>query len=307
VAIKTSSSREVETLLAQLRNGRSADRDAAVARLRVIGARAIDRLSATIGATGESAATRAAALRALEDLEDPRARDAALRAARDDDEDVAAAAIAVLRGWIADDAGAHVLDTLTAIALDQERPARARLAALDAISQLPRDLVQPVLQQMGIEGRGLGLAPAPDDPIAARDWLSRQDRAPLSTLHDFIVEVRNRERQEPSARRRQDWLVTRGAAHALLARRGSRVALYDLRETFDAAQAPLPLDFLTAITSLGDVDCLEPMARAWASVGTDAWWKDRVADAATDIMHRLRLSGRSGIVKRIRAKYDGFL
>ncbi len=102
--------------------------------------------------------------------------------------------------------------------------------------------------------------------------------------------------------------MTRAAAHAVLARRGSRVALYDLRETFDAAQAPLPLDFLAAVTTLGDASCLEPMARAWAaSPAGETWWRDRLADAAADIMHRTRLSGRSNVVKRIRGRWTGFL
>ena len=96
--------------------------------------------------------------------------------------------------------------------------------------------------------------------------------------------------------------------HAALARRGSRVALYDLREAFDAAQEPLPLDFLTAVTTIGDASCLEPMARAWAAAApTEKWWRDRLAEAATDIMHRTRLSGRSALMKRIRAKWAGFM
>ena len=61
----------------------------------------------------------------------------------------------------------------------------------------------------------------------ARD--AHQD-APLSELHEFIVRARDAEKQDPSPRRRQEWQVTRAAAHAVLARRGSRVALYDLRE-----------------------------------------------------------------------------
>ena len=100
----------------------------------------------------------------------------------------------------------------------------------------------------------------------------------------------------------------RGALHLALARRGSRVALYDLRESFDAAQEPLPLDFLTAVIAIGDATCLEPMARAWAAASAqETWWRERLADAAADIMHRTRLSGRSALVKRLRAKFPQFL
>ena len=88
--------------------------------------------------------------------------------------------------------------------------------------------------------------------------------------------------------------MARGAVHAALARRGSRVALYDLREAFDGAQTPLPLDFLTAVTAIGDASCLEPMARAWSTAPPgEAWWRDRLADAAADIVSRLSLTGRN--------------
>jgi hypothetical protein len=179
-----------------------------------------------------------------------------------------------------------------------------RLAALDALSALPRDLVQPVRRQVPA---GAGARLTFDDPIAAREWLASHQRAPFSTLHDFVTETRGRERVEPAARRRQDWVVARGAAHAALARRGSRVALYDLRESFDAAQGPLPLDFLVAASAIGDAACLEPLARAWAASPDDQWWRDRLHDAAADIMKREKLTARNAAVKRIRTKYSGFL
>jgi hypothetical protein len=50
------------------------------------------------------------------------------------------------------------------------------------------------------------------------------------------------------------------------------------------------------------------MARAWtASPSSETWWRERLADTAADIMQRTRLSGRSNVIKRIRAKFDGFL
>jgi hypothetical protein len=85
------------------------------------------------------------------------------------------------------------------------------------------------------------------------------------------------------------------------------VALYDLREAFDTATGPLAPDFLVAITAIGDESCLEPMARAWAAATGEAWWRDRLADAAADIMRRARLNGRSVVVKRLRTKWPGFI
>ena len=103
-------------------------------------------------------------------------------------------------------------------------------------------------------------------------------------------------------------MLARGAAHAALARRGSRVALYDLRESFDAAQEPLPLDFLAAATMLGDTATLEPLARAWAAAApVEKWWRERLRDAADEIMKREKLTGRSAVVKRLREKWPGFL
>ena len=289
--------------MADVRDGSPLQRDAAVARLRVIGGRAIDKLSALLVPTAPAAA-RVAALKALDGGDDPRAVSLALERLADTDVEVVSGAIGVLRGWVTREDGTRVMDALTAIALDTERPSAVRLAALDALSNLPRHLVDPLLQH----AHAANPPPVVDDPAGAREWLTSHRGVPLSELHEFIVHAREAEKRESSARRRQDWLVTRAAAHAVLAQRGSRVALYDLRETFDAAQAPLPLDFLVAVAAIGDATCLEPMARAWAAAPPgETWWRDRLADVAAEIMHRTRLSGRSHVVKRIRARWAGFL
>ena len=303
MVIRASRAGEVERLVADVRDGSPLQRDAAVARLRVIGGRAIDKLSSLLGPTTPAAA-RVAALKALDGVDDPRAVSLALDKLADADIEVVFGAIGVLRGWVTREDGTRVLDRLTAIALDTARPSPVRLAALDALSSLPRHLVDPLLQH----AHAAHPPPVLDDPIGAREWLASHHGLPLSELHDFIVHAREAEKRESSARRRQDWLVTRAAAHAVLAQRGSRVALYDLRETFDAADAPLPLDFLVAAAAIGDASCLEPMARAWAAVPAgETWWRDRLADVAAEIIHRTRLSGRSSAVKRIRAKWTGFL
>jgi hypothetical protein len=292
--------------------GPAARRDAAIARLRVIGPRAVERLAALVASSDAPAAARAAGLKALEGSDDDRALRAAAAASGDPDAAVACAAIGVLRGRLTGESGTEILDLISSIALDAERSKEIRLAALDALSELPRHVVQPLLQQAGI-GDG---SPAPagsgpgafDDPAAAMEWLSAHAAAPLSVLHDLVSELRERERREPSARTRQRWVLARGAVHALLARRGSRVALYDLRESFDAAQEPLPLDFLAAATALGDAATLEPLARAWtAASARDKWWRDRLRDAAADIMKREKRTARSAVVKRMKAKWPGFL
>lgn len=291
--------------------GPAAKRDAAVARLRVIGPRAVDRVAALVISDAPSPA-RAAALRALEGSEDDRALRAAAAASGDPDVAVACAAIGMLRGRLTGESGTEILDLISSIALDAERARDIRLAALDALSELPRHVVQPLLQQAGMaDGTPAATAAGPgtfDDPAAATEWISANTAAPLSVLHDLVSELRERERREPSARTRQRWVLARGAVHALLARRGSRVALYDLRESFDAAQEPLPLDFLAAATTLGDSATLEPLARAWTAASTrEKWWRDRLRDAAADIMKREKLTARNAVMKRIRTKYPGFV
>lgn len=312
MVIKSSSAREVDRLVAELRDGSPVEREAAIARLRVIGARAVDRLGRLIR-SGPAAAAHAAALKALEGIPETRSRELALGSLHDGTPAVAAAAVAALRPWLAADAG--VLDALTTVALDTGRDAAVRLAALDALSELPRATIQPLLQQVGGEGGSIGGRAAADGPAAGLDhpsgineWLSlRGGAAPLSVIHDVVVRTRERERDEPSARRRQEWLSARGAAHRALAGRGSRVALYDLREAFDAAQGPLPLDFLTAMTLVGDASCVEPLARAWAAAAKEPWWRDRLAEAAHAIVARERMTGRHSTIRRVRARYPGFL
>jgi hypothetical protein len=312
MVIRSSSAKEVNVLIAQLRDGSPLQRDAAIARLRVIGARAVDRLVALARSAGPDAA-RVAALKALDGIEEPRARDAALSLLGDESSAVAAAAAGTVRPWLASDT--HVLDAITALALDKTRPAAVRLAALDALADLPRPIILPVLQQLGTEdaafaarATGERRSATVDQPAGAREWIAKRGAtAPLSEIHAMIARIRDRERDEPSARRRQEWQVARAAAHLALARRDSRVALYDLRETFASATTALSLDFLNAASIIGDASCLESMARAWTGAGRELWWKDRLAETGRAIVVRERLTSRSVVIKRIRERHPGFL
>ena len=297
--VKTS---RVERLVADLGGSDPVRREAAIARLRLAGARAVGHLALLLQ-SGDDAVTRAAALKALDGVADRRAIAPALAALRDADTEVAVAAASVLRRWVSDDDGTRVLEALSALALDRDRPSAVRLAALDALSDLPRSLVQPLIEQA--PPATTATTPPTDDPEAVRAWLDTHGATgALSALHAAVVQARER---AGAAYRGRDWLLVRGTAHVALARRGSRVALYDLREAFDAAREPLPLDFLTAMTLVGDGSCLEPMARAWAAAPGEAWWRDRLADAAADIVRREHLTGRNAIVKRIRAKWPLFI
>jgi HEAT repeat protein len=293
----------VARLTRQLRDPDPLRRDAAVARLRIIGAHATDALT-SLATSNQPVAVRSAALRTLDGIDDPRALDAIVASISDMDSQVAIAAISAARQWVTREAGTRVLEALTDAALDVSRDAAVRLAALDAVAELPQELVAPVLEH--------ATPPASDpsrfdDPLAVLEWVSANGEAPLPAIHDTIVRIGEAERQEPDIGRRNQWMRARGAAHVVLGKRRSTVAVYDLREAFAGATSPLSVDFLTAVAAIGDASCLEPMARAWAATANEQWWQSRLSAAAADIVRREKLTGRSAVVKRVRAKWPGFV
>ena len=104
---------------------------------------------------------------------------------------------------------------------------------------------------------------------------------------------------------RQDWLCARGTAHLVLARRGSRLALYDLRESV-ATGVPLPVEFLAALAVIGDQSCLETLAAAHArgqEERRDDWWRDHLAETFRAIVRRERLTRRHALMKKIDARW----
>jgi len=295
---------DIDRLIADLQSSDSIRRDAAVARLRILGNRALPRLIDLVAAH-ESAAVRALALDTLEGLDDVRAIDVAFEALRDGNIEVVIAALGVLRRWVAEETGTRLLDAITAITVDRSRDARVRVAALAALSELPEHLVRPIRDQAPPpESAG----PSLDDPVQVREWIQAYGAgATLSTLHELITRTREREHAESSSRLRSEWLQARGRAHQALAKRDSLVALYDLRETFEAATGALPQSFLSTAAAIGDASCLEPLARAWATAGKDLDWNHQLSTTAATIMRREKLTGRSAAVKKLRANFPGFI
>ena len=299
-----SSARDVSRLVADLESDDSIRRTAAVARLRVIGERTIPHLARFIDSEADARA-RALALGALQDLRASRALDVALGAVDDDEPDVVIAGLAVLREWVAREDGTSALEAVTAIAVDDARDPRVRAAAVEALSELPEHLVRPLRER----------APHPevdwssiDDPEAAQTWVDAHGAsAAASSVHALIDRLRSQEQNESAAQRRMAWQRARGRAHRALAKRGSRLALFDLRETFDTTPKPLPEDFLMAVEALGDASCLEPLARAWAVAPYDPTWRARVSTTAAAIAKRARLTARSAAMKRIRNQWPGFI
>jgi hypothetical protein len=142
----------------------------------------------------------------------------------------------------------------------------------------------------------------PDDPTALRAALGQAgDASPPPLLLRIIERVREREGAEPAARR-DEWRLARAAAHQALAVRGSRIALYDLRETVETAKGRLPVEFLAPLALIGDASCLEAIAAAHAAA-RDAWWRQHLADAFYAIVARERLTARSAVLRRIAKRW----
>jgi hypothetical protein len=299
-----SSARDVARLVADLESDDSIRRAAAVARLRVIGERTIPQLATFIDSSAEPRA-RALALGALQDQRAPRALDVALQALADPESDVVIAALAVVREWVPREDGTSALEAVTAIAVDSGRDPRVRAAAVEALSDLPEHLVRPLRDRAP---RPEGAWTSIEDPDAARAWIDAHGAtAELATVHALIDRLRSQEQNESAALRRLAWQRVRGLAHRALAKRGSRLALFDLRETFDTTPKPLPDDFLMAAEALGDPSCLEPLARAWAVAPYDPTWRARVSTTAAAIAKRARITARSAAMKRIRSQWPGFI
>jgi HEAT repeat protein len=287
-------------LIDDLAHASDTRREAAIARLAVIGARAVDRLVQLASTTNAPGVARAAALQALERIADRRALSPALALTDDPDAEVALAAIGVARVFLRGRHSVAAVDRLTALALDRTKATATRAAALDALEDLGGKTIAPLLKQLA-DDPALRFT----EPSAMRATLAASAKAPLGTLLDLVEEIR---RREEGARRdeRAEWTAVRGAAHRLLASRGSRIALYDLRETIERADRPLPPEFLDAAARIGDASCLESIAAAFAK-SKDVAWKKSLADAFRAIVKRERITRRHSAMKRVETRWPGIL
>jgi len=329
VPIRKSSAASIDALTADLASPSAVTREAAIARLTVIGPRAVESLVALVGRADKGPTARLAALRALEALADERALDAALRAALDADAGVAAGAVALAQVFLKGRRDRAVLDRLTTIALDGTRPEAVRLAAVTAVSGLKAATLRPLWEALATDPsvairervttlagpagpqaeapaedqlREAAEAGLPDHPETLRRLLtSRGTAAPLPILHRIIERLREQEAGMPAAAR-SEWTRARGTAHVALAKRSSRVGLYDLREALEAASTPLPVEFLAALSIAGDPSCLEAIAAAHGRA-TDTWWRQHLADTFQAIVAREGLTRRHAVMKKIEKRW----
>lgn len=331
MVIRRSTAGELQRLVGDLSSESDVRREVAVARLALLGARAVPKLLTLLSA--DESAVRAAALRALEATGEVRALQPALSLLGDPDRVVALAAVGVARAHLRSAEGAVALDSLAGVALDSGREDALRIAALDALGELSRRTVEPVLSQLrrdpsaAVRRRAAALAgdasgadaaarlevaaqgTLPEDPAALRTLVSDAPSAPVPTLHRLLSAIRAREAEEPDRARRDQWMAARASVHRALAERDSRVALYDLRETLEAASGPLPVDLLAALSLVGDASCLESIAAAYAAAPRSHrarrpdWWTQHLVDAFRAILRRERLTRRHSSLKRIATRW----
>ena len=228
------------------------------------------------------------------------------------------------------DVARDALDAVVAAALDTGRAAAARIAAFDALRDLPADVREPVRAKLAhdehpavraLVGSSKGTGEAAADPRhgdeegawqdalegrfpAAPDLLrravtARRGSARLIDLQRLVDRLRAHEQRQADGVRREEWRAVRGAVHQALAARNSRLALYDLRDTLLDAER-LPVTFLAALEEIGDASCLENLAAAYdaSSRSGDRWWREHVATAFRAIVHREGLTRRHAAVKR---------
>jgi hypothetical protein len=275
-------------------------------------------------------------LRVLERLADPSALPAVRPFLTHPTLDVAVAAVDAV-GAVLDARDARVataaLDALTATLLDGTRDDVIRLRAWEAIANAPeptvsydadvlaplrlqlRDDASPALRAAAGGGQDdvpllldepsgeaqLAAAAAgtlPLDPEHLRQLLgSHGADAPLTALQRVIERVRAHE-STVDQESVEAWRVVRATAHQALALRGSRLALYDIRESLAALGAQTPVGMLAALQQVGDASALDAVAEAYAATD-DAWFRGQLAGVFRAIVSRDQLTRRSAAAKKL--------
>jgi hypothetical protein len=326
MTIRPSSSAEIRQLIAALGGEDEVAREAAVARLAVLGERAVEHLLSEFpAATGR---TRTGMLRAFEAAGDPRAFPVARAALEDASAAMQIAAIGTIRTFLVSprpSVARDALDALIATTLDRRRVSIVRIAAYEALRDLPADVRDPIRDTLGDDPdpevrahagarqpgneaatwRDAAAGRLPATPAALKPALAAaRSAAKLTDLQRVVDHLRAQEQRETDRSRREEWRALRGAVHQALAARNSRLALYDLRDSLLETDR-LPVTFLAALEEIGDATCLEPLAAAYdaSSRSSDTWWREHVATAFRAIVHREGLTRRHSAVKRTMSRW----
>jgi hypothetical protein len=200
---------------------------------------------------------------------------------------------AEVRARIANALGPEVGETLGGHVRDA-----GQHSATDALEAGSADALTAVWNA-AVEGR------LPDTPESMRHAVAaRGQTAPLSALQKLIDAIRRIESDPRGAPCADEWRAVRGAIHQVLAIRGSRVAMYDLRESLGQTGTRLPVSFLAALRAVGDRSCLEPLAaRMTGAAREDEWWRQQLAEAFRTIAKREKITRRHAVMRRITARW----
>jgi hypothetical protein len=206
MVIKASAAVEIRRLIAALGDDDDVRREAAIARLAVLGARAVERLLAAYESTGDRQ-IRIAILRALESVGDRRLVPLA-RQALSAGGDLGVAAASALRALLDSPHGSAAggaLDVLVAAALDPAADRRVRLAAFEALQDMPpgvRARVAEALQadpDAGLKARAVDL---PRDTAAAEAVWQDALEGRLPDSPAMLREAAFAREKDPCGRRR---------------------------------------------------------------------------------------------------------
>jgi len=313
--------------------------ESAIARLAIIGRPALRQVLQRVG--GADAAHQPRLLRVLERIGDPSALPSIRPLLAADVPDVAVAAVDAMSALLdARDAATATaaLDAITATLLDTSRDDAVRLRAFEAISNAPDrsatydvDVIEPLRAQLrrdastalreavgsdiaaaagpadalerpadaGLEAVAAGHLPA--DPADLREGLATHGATtPLTVLRRLIERVRAHEatiRGEEA----EVWRVLRATAHLALAARGSRLAVYDLRETLDALGDQTPVGMLSALQQVGDAPVLDVVADAWQR-SVDPWFRGQLVTIFRAVVAREKITRRHAAMKKLAAR-----
>lgn len=301
--------------------------EAAAARLAILGRASVRNLLRALPDAQPAHAVRL--LGVLERIADPLALPALVTTVMDVRVEVAQAAVAALAPLLVSPRvpiATAALDRLTALTLDATRPAAVRVAALDALATLDLEAVALVRAQLladpdaDVRAAARGEAPRDDapsprstaatapetmaeavagrlpaDPDALRRALAAAEDVSPGDLLKLVQRLREEERRTTDV---SGWRTARAAVHQALAARGSRLAVYDLRETLAELGPATPVGILSALRVVGDVAALDVIVDRWEPAG-DEWFTGHLADAFAAIVRRDGLTRRHGVIRKL--------
>jgi hypothetical protein len=314
---------DIEALVGQLSHADPVVGESAEARLAVVGDRAVPAVRTLLHDSSASSSARVRALRTLAAIDRYQALEAAAMAAVGIDDALALEAIDLLGGAVSDAAdpvaGDRALEHLTRLALAPSVAEQRRLVMMEPLSRLPAPLRKPIFEALANDASGAIAARAtnqdavppgalgrwsdadrlPSEPDALAEAIAHEgDQAPVTALRRLVDLVRAREKTGADVER-DGWRGARGLLHETLARRGSLIALYDLRETLEQVDRSVSAHFLTAAMAVADASCLDAIAARWVHAGPDVWLRDQLERIFHAIINRERLRRSSPVLVRL--------